>query len=191
MYYGGNVFATPNQKAWEEKVKKVQENLKNKLMKASLLDGIIQEVFMEGNYPWATECQSYYDNCCRSVFIVEDGFLVKWHSIEQEQYVMKHDGAGNPVYGKRDVEKVHAETAYSFTKSGYVPLHEYKEMVGEGNSQKEVNVEVKDVLRICAEVVREKLHAKKIMFQYDSVRSEKDVASFVYRVPRSIWKEWF
>ena len=191
MYYGGNVLSTPNQKEWEEKVKTVQENVKKKLMSSTLLDGIIDEVFMDGNYPWATECQGYYDNCCRSVFIIEDGFVVKWHSIEQEQYVVKHDGSGNPVYGKRDVEKVHGETAYSFTKSGYMPLHEYKEIVGEGKTQKEITVEVKDILRICAEVVREKLHEKKIRFYYDAVVSEKDIASFVYHVPRGAWKDWF
>ena len=191
MYYGGNVFSAQNQKDWEEKIKNVQENVKNKLMNTTLLDCIIQEIFMEGNYPWATECQGYYDNCVRSVLIIEDGFIVKWHGIEQEQYVMKNDGVGNPVYGKRDVEKVYGEAAYSFTKSGYMPLHEYKEMVNDGKTSKEITVEVKDILKICAEVVREKLHAKKIQFQYEHVVSENGLASFVYRIPRAVWKDWF
>lgn len=121
--------------------------------------------------------QSYYDSCRRTVTVEPDGFEIKWSSFHEEPYV----GSDGQRHTQR-VEDVHGRVGYSYTKSGYLPLHSYSY----DNGKKEISTQ-----RVCclwASIVRERMVAKMPNCKFSGVN---DNATFTYTVPTLSFKDWF
>lgn len=148
-----------------------------KLSSVPLLDLLIDNVLGAEDEPWLQMGQSYYDSCCRIVTVEPDGFEIKWSSYHEEPYI-GNDGNRHT----QRVEDVHGRIGYSYTKSGYLPLHSYSY----DNGKKEISSQ-----RVCclwASIVRERMAAKMPNCKFDGVT---DNATFTYTVPALTFKDWF
>lgn len=161
----------------------VENEVMQKLAQVDLLDMLIQNLLAEaqGEKPWITDCQSYYDSCSRTVHIAPDTFAIRWTEVDSEEYVGKD--------GKRHTNQEEKEMgciAYSYTKSGYLPLHNHC------NEKGKEDVSVDKVCELWARVVQERMQAQMPKCRFTgSVTGEPGHVSFTYSVPRSVWKTWF
>ena len=155
-----------------------ENEILQKLSQAPILDLLIENVINSGDEePWLFSGMSYYDSCRRTVIIEPDGFGIKWSSTHEEPYI----GSDGQRRTQR-VEDVHGELGYSYTKSGYLPLHSYSYDDG----RKEISVD-----RVCclwASIIRERLAAKMPDCKFGNVGSS---ATFTYSVPPLRFKDWF
>lgn len=158
-----------------------QESAENevlqKLSSCPLLDLLIENVLRNEEEPWLQMGQSYYDSCRRTVKVEPDGFEIKWSSYHNEPYIGS-DGQRH----EQSVEDVHGRVGYSYTKSGYLPLHSYSY----DNGKKEISTQ-----RVCclwASIVRERMAAKMPNCKFGGVT---DNATFTYTVPALSFKDWF
>lgn len=157
----------------------VEDMVMQKLSQVPLLDMIIETLKNEKE-PWMEIAQSYYDNRQRVVVIEDDGFQIKWRTVRREDYI------GND--GKRhsqNIEDVHERVGYSYTKSGYLPLHGYRNERG----YEEVNVG--RMRYLWASIIRERLVAQMPECQFGEVKQGDGIAYFIYTVPALIFKDWF
>lgn len=148
-----------------------------KLSVCPLLDLLIENLLKNEDEPWLRVGQNYYDNCYRTVKVEPDGFEIKWSSYHSEPYI----GQDGQRY-EQSVEEVHGSIAYSYTDSGYLPLHSYSY----DNGKKEISTQ-----RVCylwASIVRERMAAKMPRCRFGEVT---DDATFAYIVPALIFKDWF
>lgn len=157
-----------------------QESAENevlqKLSSVPLLDLLIENV-LGAEEPWLQMGQSYYDSCCRTVTVEPDGFEIKWSSYHEEPYI-GNDGNRHT----QSVEDVHGRIGYSYTKSGYLPLHSYSYDSG----KKEISTQ-----RVCylwASIIRERMAAKMPNCEFSDVSYD---ATFTYTVPALTFKDWF
>lgn len=159
------------------KKESAENEVLQKLSQVPLLDLLIENVLHEENEPWITMGQSYYDSCRRVVKIEPDGFEIKWSSYHDEPCIGSD--------GQRRIEKVedvHGQVGYSYTKSGYLPLHGYK--YDNGNKEVPTN-------RVCclwASIIRERMMATMPQCRFGEVN---DNATFSYTVPGLSFKDWF
>lgn len=147
-----------------------------KLSQVPLLDLLIENILLEEE-AWILQCQSYYDDRCRVVKIEPDGCEIKWFDARREVRM----GSDGHTY-RETVEDIHGRVGYSYTKSGYLPLHSYRY----DNGDKEIPTD-----RICclwASVVRERMMARMPQCKFGNV-DEK--ATFSYTVPPLSFKDWF
>ena len=158
-----------------------QESAENevlqKLSACPLLDLLIENVLSDEEEPWLQMGQSYYDSCRRTVKVEPDGFEIKWSSYHSEPYIGS-DGQRH----EQNVEDVHGRIGYSYTKSGYLPLHSYSY----DNGKKEISTQ-----RVCclwASIVRERMAAKMPNCKFGGVTEN---ATFTYTVPALTFKDWF
>lgn len=158
-----------------------QESAENevlqKLSACPLLDLLIKNVLGDEDEPWLQMGQSYYDSCHRTVKVEPDVFEIKWSSYHNEPYI----GSDGQRHEQR-VEDVHGRIGYSYTKSGYLPLHSYSY----DNGKKEISTQ-----RVCclwASIVRERMAAKMPNCKFGGVT---DNATFTYTVPALTFKDWF
>lgn len=158
-----------------------QESAENevlqKLSACPLLDLLIENVLGDEEEPWLQMGQNYYDSCCRTVTVEPDGFEIKWSSYHEEPYI-GNDGNRHT----QRVEDVHGRVGYSYTKSGYLPLHSYSYDSG----KKEISTE-----RVCylwASIIRERMAAKMPNCVFCDVSYD---ATFTYIVPALTFKDWF
>lgn len=159
------------------KLESAENEVMQKLSQVPLLDDLIRNLLEEENEPWIWMSQGYYDNCRRVVTIGPDAFEIKWVSYQKEQYI----GKDGQVSTKR-VENMQGRVGYSYTKSGYIPLHRYVYDSG----KKEIPTQ-----RVCclwASVVRERMAAKMPNCMFHEVKED---ASFIYIVPSLSFKDWF
>lgn len=170
----------------ESKVKAVEDEVMLKLSQCQLLD-MITDNLINGE-EWITTCQSYYDHCVRKVTIGEDFIEVKWFTDVQQTYVSGVSSNGTPQHSVKMVEEVHGKVAYSYTKSGYLPLHQYVSKVIENPKTGDViTVSVERVCYLWTLVVCERLQAKLPRCDF----RKPFETSFEYVVPRLEWKDWF
>lgn len=158
-----------------------QESAENevlqKLSACPLLDRLIENVLKDEERPWVQMGQSYYDSCLRTVKVEPDGFEIEWNSYHSEP-----DTGSNGQRHEQSVEDVHDRISYSYTKSGYLPLHSYSY----DNGKKEISTQ-----RVCclwASIVRERMAAKMPDCKFGNVT---DSATFTYTVPERTFKDWF
>lgn len=164
-----------------EKVKReTKESAENevlqKLCACPLLDLLIENILGEEE-PWLQMGQSYYDSCCRTVSIEPDGFEIKWSSYHNEPYI----GSDGQRHEQR-VEDVHGCIGYSYTKSGYLPLHSYT--FDDGKQE----IPTHRVCYLLASIVRERMSAKMPHCTFGEVTNN---ATFIYVVPAQTFKDWF
>ena len=146
-----------------------ENEVMQKLSQVPLLDILIQNLLDVEAEPWIRMGQSYYDDCQRTVRVEPDGFEIKWSSWHEE-------GAGHRV------EQIHGRVNYSYTKSGYLPLHSYYY----DNGKKEIPTS--QVCYLWASVIRERMAAKMPNCKFNSVSGD---AAFTYTVPSPSFKDWF
>lgn len=146
-----------------------EEEVMQKLSQVPLLDILIENILGDGAASWIREGQSYYDNCRRKVKIEPDSFEIKWSSYPEE------------IPGQRE-EVIHESVCYSYTKSGYLPLHQFSY----DNGKKEIPTE--QVCYLWASIIRERMAAKMPNCKFDSVYGD---ASFTYKVQPPSFKDWF
>ena len=159
------------------KKESAENEVLQKLSQIPLLDLLIENVLLEDEDPWITMGQGYYDNCKRVVKIGPDSFEIEWSNYHDEAYI-GNDGQRHT----QKVEEVHGHVGYSYTKSGYLPLHSYKY----DNGNKEVPTD-----RVCylwASIIRERMMEKMPQCKFGEVN---DNASFTYTVPSLSFKDWF
>ena len=148
-----------------------------RLSQVPLLDLLIANIFEGDVEPWIQMGQDYYDNCQRLVRIEPDGFEIIWSSVRDE-IVVGNDGQRRV----QRVEEVKGSVGYSYTKSGYMPLHGF----AYDNGKKEISTQ-----RVCclwAAVVRERMAARLPNCWFSGVSEN---ATFTYTVPALSFKDWF
>lgn len=161
----------------KEKKESAENEVLQKLSQVPLLDLLIENVLNNEEEPWILKRQSYYDDGRRVVTIEPDGFEIKWSDSHTEEYI-GNDGQRH----YNSVEDVHGRVGYSYTKSGYLPLHSYRY----DNGKKEVSAN-----RVCclwASIIRERMMAKMPQCRFGEVN---DSAFFSYTVPSLSFKDWF
>ena len=160
------------------KQESAENEVMQKLSQVHLLDLLIRQILEgEEEEAWLRTAQSYYDSRYRKVSIAPDGFEIKWSSFREETY-MGNDGRPHT----NSVEDVHGRVGYSYTKSGYLPLHEYKY----DNGKKEISTQRVCYLWAC--IIRERMAAKMTDCQFGEVYED---ATFSYIVPPLTFKDWF
>lgn len=158
------------------KKESAENEVLQKLSQVPLLDLLIENVLNEEE-PWILERQSYYDDGRRVVKIEPDEFEIKWFDSHIEEYI---GNDGQLHYNT--VEDVHGRVGYSYTKSGYLPLHGYK--YDNGNKEVPAN----RVRYLWASIIRERMMAKMPQCKFGDVNGE---AIFSYTVPALSFKDWF
>jgi len=147
-----------------------ENEVMRKLSMLPILDQVIDTILSDENEPWIRTCQSYYDRYDRKVVIGPDSFEVIWRELH-----------GEPVE-----EKVLDSVAYSYTKSGYVPLHAFSYDDG----KKEITTH--EVCHLWACVIRERMIAKMPNSRFSTVTYDQgETVSFTYSVPGLFFKDWF
>lgn len=161
----------------------VENEIMQKLAQVELLELLVKNILREAeeSNPWILDCQGYYDNCRREVMIAPDLFAIRWVMVETKEYV------GND--GKRHTgqeEKEMGYLAYSYTKSGYLPLHNHC------NEKGKEDISLARICELWAGVVKESMQAQMPRCSFtQGVNVMNDVVTFAYKVPRPTWKEWF
>lgn len=153
------------------KEKAAEEEVMRKLSTLPILDDLIATVMLvaEEKESWIRETQTYYDNRLRTVSIKPDSFEIKWSIYEDL-----------PGVGRK--EEVLERVGYSYTSSGYLPLHRY---VYDGG-KKEIPTSRICVLWAC--VVRERMAAKMQHCEFSNVNHD---ATFTYKTPMLRFRDWF
>ena len=148
------------------------------MSKLDILELLVRNILGEAeeNNPWITSCQEYYDGCVRVVTIAADLCEVKWSDVSYEK-----DASGK----ERRNEEIKGRIAYSYTKSGYIPLHSHF------NEKGKEDVSVNRVIYLWASIVRERLQSKMPECKFEDVTEGDGYAFFRYRVPGLTWKSWF
>lgn len=82
-------------------------------------------------------------------------------------------------------EETLAERCYSFTKSGYVPLHAHH------NEKGKEDVSVGEVCYLLASLIRERMMAKMGDCKFGEVQHSSKAATFTYKVPAQTFEDWF
>lgn len=128
---------------------------------------------------WVLNCQGYYDTRRRQVVIEPDAFIIKW----SEERTEKSQGAdGRTQY--QNVEDVHKQIGYAYTKDGYKPLHG----VNVGN----IAINTEKVVELWAKVIRERMMSLFPEIEYfGDISSNGETSSFTYYVQELQWKDWF
>lgn len=179
-----DLFGTKARKAEEEareKAYKVAEDeVMQKLSQVQLLDLLVENV-RNNDEDWVTKCQSYYDSRVRVVNIEEDMFEIKWRRVYQERVQVGTYQDGTPKIETRDAEEVFGRVGYSYTKSGYRPLHSYDNGIPGGT------VSSDRVCQLWTKVVHERLQAAMPNCEFSKVNG----CSFTYQVPALTWEDWF
>lgn len=169
----------------KEKQAAVEREILQKMSQLPLLDNIIKQLLGEDAEEWMTKGQSYYDNCIRTVTVQPDCFKLKWSRYYQECVKTGVYEDGIPKTEVRYKEEVLAEQSYSFTKSGYLPLHAHY------NEKGKEDVSVGRVCYLWASVIREDLAAEMTNCKFNDVEHNSEAASFTYTVPALTFKDWF
>lgn len=151
--------------------KKAAENyVYESLSKLDILDDLLSTI-LDNTEDWINNCQSYYDNRKREVTIGEDLFQIRWVQYEYEQ--------------EKRVEKTKGEVNYSFTLSGYTPLHNHI------NDKGKELVSVSKVIYLWTSIICEHLQKNMPECEFSNVTQFEDHSSFSYTVPPLTWKRWF
>lgn len=161
------------------KTEALEQEIRERMSALPIFDQLVESLLADETQGWLTQCQSYYDSRKRKVSVEEDCFEIKWSSVQDEKYV---DGNGQIRY--RSVENVHGSVRYSFTKSGYLPLHSYCDERG-----KEL-VSANRIRNIWLGIVREKLLEKMPGCRFEELYSTT-ATSFEYTVPGLRFRDWF
>lgn len=181
-------FGREKREAEEAKVKMVEDQIMQALAQCELLDMVIDNLLEDEENPWITTCQSYYDDCKRVVSSGVDMFEVKWFVMRKEPAIVGYDEDGKPIQRMKDVEEILGRVGYSYTKSGYMPLHEYRSSITKNEKTGEkVVISAERMCELWVAVVRERMQAKMPACYFGSPVE----AMFAYQVPRLTWKEWF
>lgn len=166
-----------------KKQETVENEVMQKLAQVELLELLIKNVLREaeeGN-PWITNCQSYYDNCRREVMIAPDLFSIRWVMVEKNEYI----GNDGKLHTNQE-EKEMGHLGYSYTKSGYRPLHHHC------NEKGKEDITLIRVCELWAGVVKESMQARMPQCIFtQGVNVMNDIVTFSYKVPSPTWKGWF
>lgn len=154
---------------WGAKKEALEREVAQSLSRLPLLDLVIESLLNNAECPWLSQGVSYYDTCRRTVIIAPDLLAIE------------KDGEKNitPEDNNTCIE-------YSYTKSGYVPLHGH---------QNEDGIEDISLRRICylwALVVKERMAADMPMCSFSDVYDgEENTVKFTYSVPPMAFQDWF
>lgn len=146
------------------KQERAENEVMQKLAACPLLDFLIDNILAADT--WVQMGQSYYDSCRRTVKVEPDTFAILWKNTTTEQ----------------NADSIKECIAYSYTASGYLPLHYYE------TEDKKTLVSTDRVCYLWASVVRERMAAKMPDCKFGHVNED---ASFEYRVPALSFKDWF
>lgn len=169
----------------KEKQAAVEREILQKMSQLPILDNLIKQLLGEDAEEWMTMGQSYYDNCKRTVTVEPDSFELKWSRYYQERVQVGVYEDGTPKTEMRYKEEILAEQGYSFTKSGYLPLHAHY------NEKGKEDVSVGRVCYLWASIIREHLAAEMPNCKFGDVEHSSEAASFTYTVPALKFKDWF
>lgn len=169
----------------KEKQAAVEREILQKMSQLPILDMLIKQLLGADMEDWMVMGQSYYDSCKRRVTIEPDGFELKWSRYYQQRVQVGVYEDGTPKTEMRTNEEILAEKVYSFTKSGYLPLHAHY------NEKGKEDVSVGRICYLWASVIREYLAAEMTNCKFSDVEHSSDAASFTYTVPALTFKDWF
>lgn len=150
--------------------------VKQKLSQIPLLEMLIMNI-LEADEPWIHVGQSYYDHCIRNVIVTQDGFEIVWRRNSFQT-------PGNSANGAQsnDASDILERVIYSYTKSGYLPLHSYPYDDG----RRELSTET--VCYLWTSVIYEQMKKKMPNCKFGEVNAN---ATFTYKVPSLSFKDWF
>ena len=169
----------------KEKQAAVENEILQKMSRIPLLDDLINQLLGDDLEEWMVKSQSYYDNCRRVVRVEPDCFSIKWSRWYKERVQVGVYEDGTPKTEVRDQEEILEEKGYSFTKSGYLPLHAHY------NEKGKEDVSVGRVCYLWASIVRERMAAKMTNCRFETVNQYSEEAAFGYTVPAQTYKDWF
>lgn len=155
----------------------VEQELLEKLSSNPLLDLIVDDILNDEEESWMRFAQSYYDNCLRTVSIQPDLLEIKWRNL-QDLPTIGSDGE----YYVEQVDDGEVQRCYSYTKSGYVPLHRYSYDDGKRD------ISIQRICYLWACVVRNHMAKRMPYCNFGEVNTK---ASFTYTVPFLSFKDWF
>lgn len=166
--------------------KDATENLvMQQIARFPIINDIVNEIVALGNEEktaWLLKGQGYYDTCVRNVIIEADSLTISWTSAITLSVLENGSDTKEEI-----TEGEFAIESWSFTKSGYVPLHKHY------NDRGRVDVPLTRVCYLFASLVREQMMAKLpgVQFNSEIYAGGNCRASFTYLVPRSTLREWF
>lgn len=149
----------------------VEDEILKAFSQLPILDDLIATV-LENEKEWINKCQGYYDDRKRIITVAADLFSIKWITTEN----------ANGQTG----QNVEDEVNYSYTNSGYTPLHSHL------NAKGKEDVSVGRVIYLWTSIVKERMQAKMPNCKFDNYIQEfNDYCTFTYTVPALEWKRWF
>lgn len=164
------------------KKEEIENSIVQKMAQLPIVNELVECILEDvQKNPWVLKCQSYYDTCSRSVRIEPDGVVIIWKT-QQELYELE-DGKN---VGIRVVEGDFGRSAWSFTKSGYMPLHSHC------NEKGKIDVSLSRVCCLFGMLLQKQMAAKFQGCRFDPGVSEGACcAYFTYQVPKGTWQDWF
>ena len=169
----------------KEKQATLENEILQKMSRVQFLDNLIGQLFGDDLEEWITMGQSYYDERTRVVSVEPDSVSIEWASWDKERVQVGVYDDGTPKTEVRDCKKILGEIAYSFTKSGYLPLHAHY------NEKGKEDVSVDRVCYLLASIIQERMAAKMPNCTFGTVSQCSGRAIFVYTVPALTFKDWF
>lgn len=148
----------------------VENMILQSMSQLPILEDLVATV-AENEKEWVSKCQGYYDTCQREVIIAPDLFAIKWIDYE--------------VQNGQKVKVIADEVSYSYTKSGYTPIHNHV------NEKGREDVPVNRVVFLWSNIVRERLASKLSDCNFGSVTTCSNYCTFTYTVAPLQWRRWF
>lgn len=164
--------------AGKEKRLAAENELKQKIAQAAVLDGLISAVMTDEKNEWIRKEQGSSDNRRRAVKVTTEGVEFKWSTWERVR-----DQSGE----YKSVENIIEEAVYNFHDNGFAPLGPYRYDTGKND------VLITGVVcRLFAELVKERLAAKIPKGKFDEKVNEYHFfATFYYTLPDRELKSMF
>ena len=147
---------------------KIEEEIMQKMAQLPIVDDLIKQLLelSKGEEKWLASGVSYYDRCIRKVRIEPDCFEIQ-------------------RMGDSNSEDIVSRIGYSFTQSGYKPLHAHC------NSKGKEDVSLNRVCYLLAAIIRERMVAKWPECHFEVIESMRDYVCFTYKVPAMTFDDWF
>ena len=148
----------------------VEDEILRAFLKQPILSDIVETV-INHEKEWVTKCDGYYDNRIRRVTVGEDLFQIKWSDFRND--------------GEKRIEEVHGVENYSYTASGYLPLHNHI------NERGKVDVPVGRVIYLWCLAVHSRMSQNMPQCRFSEVTENGRISTFTYMVPQLPFKRWF
>lgn len=149
-----------------------EKKVKQAFAENPLLDDIITTLLNRTDEnPWILNCTGYYDKRQRTIIIGRDLLGVVNGRIDFE--------GGEPKEPKTE------NLLFSYTASGYKPLHSYVDENGD------TLLELNQVMNVWRQVICDRMKQEFPDIKFGAVILEGSYVTVSYYVPALTWKDWF